>query len=135
MKFVSFLPIISLIFFSVALAQDQSCQGIDILYPKSDSVVRRSQDETSTYLILSNTDDRDISLSTVSLVYTNSETNGEAVNETWSGSDKLLKVSAIQQSLDGLEAANLPNTFWFRIVASQPEGSCQLESDKFRIEG
>ncbi|OBZ89755.1 hypothetical protein A0J61_02181 [Choanephora cucurbitarum] len=134
MRLVSFLSITSLIFFSVVSAQDQQCQGIDILYPKSDSVVKRSQDETSTYLILGNTGDKDISLSTVSLVYINPGTNEEAVNETWSGSDKLLKASAIQQSLDGLGEVDLPNTFWFRITANQPEGQCQLESDKFRIE-
>ncbi|RCI05494.1 hypothetical protein CU098_003465 [Rhizopus stolonifer] len=131
MKFANIISITSLFFFSVISAQEQQCEGVEILYPKTDSIIERSQDGSSTYLLLGNTGSTESSLLKVSLVH--AEDQGDIEEEVWTGSDKLLRVSAVQHDLTKIDSKSLPNTFWFRVLVNQHDVQCQLNSGKFKI--
>lgn len=56
-------------------------------------------------------DNSDSILTKVEVLNINQQGGSEQSKQVWTGNDKLLKVSAIQQDLNKLD---LPNTFWFR---------------------
>ncbi|KAG2207940.1 hypothetical protein INT47_010924, partial [Mucor saturninus] len=100
---------------------------IEILYPKTDSVIDRTEDQTSTYLILGNTYKNSV-LKKVLLLH--EKDGSEVTKEVWTGEDDLLKVSAIQQNLGDLD---LPNTYWFSALIEQEGHECLFDSGKFKI--
>lgn len=64
------------------------------------------------FLYTGNTlDNSDSILTKVEVLNINQQGGSEQSKQVWTGNDKLLKVSAIQQDLNKLD---LPNTFWFR---------------------
>ncbi|CAO0793151.1 unnamed protein product [Mucor circinelloides] len=128
----------SIIFFlawiATVFAQQQQCQGIEVLYPKADSIIAQTKEQASTYLILGNTNDDNNKpkLTKVSLIHLDDK-NQEVVQDVWTGQDEILRVSAIQQDLKKLKTRDLPNTFWFRIFTQLDDSQCQYESGKFKI--
>ncbi|KAG2203249.1 hypothetical protein INT46_009163 [Mucor plumbeus] len=125
-----------LLFVLTTVFAQQQCQEIEVLYPKADSIIDRTKEQASTYLILGNTNENNNNkskLTKVSLLHLNDK-NQEIIQDIWTGQDELLKVSAIQQDLNKIKSKDLPNTFWFRIFAQLYDGTqCQYESGKFKI--
>ncbi|CAO3616158.1 unnamed protein product [Mucor fragilis] len=113
----------------------QQCQGIEVLYPKADSIIAQTKEQASTYLILGNTSDDDNNkptLTKVSLIHLDDK-NQEVIQDVWTGQDEILRVSAIQQDLTKIKPRDVPNTFWFRIFTQLNGSQCQYESGKFKI--
>ncbi|GAA5805771.1 hypothetical protein HPULCUR_011296 [Helicostylum pulchrum] len=112
---------------TLVLAQQQQCQGIEILYPKTDSVIDQTEDQSTSYLILGNT----VKASSLKKVLVLHEKEGKEVQEqVWIGQDDLLKVTAIQQDLSKLE---VNNDYWFRVLVQQDNHECLFDSGKFKV--
>ncbi|KAL9555913.1 hypothetical protein MBANPS3_002131 [Mucor bainieri] len=128
MKTTSIIFLFVWIATSAVFAQQQQCQGIEVLYPKADAIIAQSKEQASTYLILGNTNDDDNNnkrtLTKVSLIHLDDK-NQEVIQDVWTGQDEILRVSAVQQDLTKINPRDVPNTFWFR--------QCQYESGKFKI--
>ncbi|KAI8373207.1 uncharacterized protein BYT42DRAFT_579586 [Radiomyces spectabilis] len=120
---------------TIAAALDSNasqCQGVNILFPKQDSEVSISNQQTA-YLVLGNTNEG-AHLKQVDLLR-------KAGDKTLSkklwipGNDQeeiLSKVTAVQQDLRKLDTS-LPDTFWYRIHVQQDGKECTYESDPFKI--
>ncbi|CAO3654772.1 unnamed protein product [Mucor hiemalis] len=109
----------------------QNCEGLDVLYPKTDSIIDKTAEGKTTYLILGNTASisKKNNLKEVSILH---ENNGNEVSkQVWTGQDEISKVSAIQQDLSKL--VDTPGTYWFRVSIEQDGTQCQLESGRFSI--
>ncbi|GAA5816365.1 hypothetical protein MFLAVUS_009893 [Mucor flavus] len=112
---------------TLVFAQQQQCQGIEILYPKTDSVIDQTEDQSTSYLILGNT----VKASSLKKVLVLHEKDGIDVQEqVWIGQDDLLKVTAIQQDLSKLE---INNDYWFRVLVQQDNHECLFDSGKFKV--
>ncbi|KAJ8655378.1 hypothetical protein O0I10_008870 [Lichtheimia ornata] len=114
-----------------APAQQQGCQGIDVLYPKDGSSFSRSEQETI-YLILGNKLE-DAKLDKVSV--TRHEDGKTLVKDMWTAIDKdetLSNIVVLQQDLQQLNTV-LPDQFTFRIHIQQDDKQCVYQSPSFQV--
>ncbi|KAI9345108.1 hypothetical protein BD770DRAFT_430563 [Pilaira anomala] len=102
--------------------QQQQCQGVDILYPKTGSVI----EQTSSYLIFGNTLVKNKKLKKVLLLH-----EEQPEQEVWNGSDSLSKVTAVQQDLSNIKA---DDNYWYRVLIVEQDGDeCLFDSGKFKV--
>ncbi|KAI8094535.1 hypothetical protein BDF21DRAFT_96646 [Thamnidium elegans] len=115
------LSALCILFTTLVFAQQQ-CEGIEILYPKTDSVIDQTENQST-----SNT----VKTSSLKKVLVLHEKEGNEVEEqVWIGQDELLKVTAIQQDLSKLE---VNNDYWFRVLVQQDNYECLFDSGKFKV--
>lgn len=116
---------------NLVYAQQQTCEGLDVLYPKTDSIIDKTTEAQTIYLILGNTASSDKKNTLKEVLILHEKNGSEVSKQVWTGQDEISKVSAIQQDLSKL--VDIPSTYWFRVSVEQDGTQCQLESGRFTI--